>query len=191
MVDPEARKPLRPFKDSTELITKAITVLERLDPFLAECLHHMHEMGHLDLASRKDKAPGGYNYPLDETGIPFIFMNAASTVQDVFTLFHEAGHAVHSVLVRELPLNTFKHCPSEVAELASMSMELLTMPHWDVFFPNPEDLNRVKKDHLIHTISCLPWIATIDAFQHWVYENPTHTLAEREANWNRIFNSFS
>ncbi|WP_419241437.1 M3 family oligoendopeptidase [Cardinium endosymbiont of Nabis limbatus] len=190
-VDIEGRKPLRPFKDVAELVAKTITVFERLDPFLADCLRTMEEMGHLDLASRKGKAPGGYNYPLDETGVPFIFMNAASTVGDLLTMFHEGGHAVHAFLVHRLTLNAFKHCPSEIAELASMSMELLTMPHWDVFFTDPEALHRAQKDHLIHVVSCLPWMATIDAFQHWVYENPNHTLTERAENWNRIFNNFS
>ena len=190
-VDIEDRKPLRPFTDAEELIAKTITVFEQLDPFLADCLRTMQQMGHLDLASRKGKAPGGYNYPLDETGVPFIFMNAASTVDDVRTMFHEGGHAIHSFLVHNLSLNGFKHCPSEIAELASMSMELLTMPYWDVFFAKEEELNRAKKDHLIHVISCLPWIAAIDAFQHWVYTHPDHTLSERAENWDRIFSSFS
>lgn len=191
VVDIQGRKPLRPFVDAAELVAKTITVFERLAPFLADCLRTMRQIGHLDLASRKGKAPGGYNYPLDETGVPFIFMNAASTVGDLLTMFHEGGHAVHSFLVHSLRLNAFKHCPSEIAELASMSMELLTMPHWDVFFTNQEDLNRAKKDHLIHVISCLPWMATIDAFQHWVYTHPDHTLAERVDNWNCIFGNFS
>ncbi|WP_243518461.1 MULTISPECIES: M3 family oligoendopeptidase [unclassified Candidatus Cardinium] len=190
-VDIQGRKPLRPFTDSSDLVNKTIRVLEQLDPFLGDCLRTMEQMGHLDLTSRKGKAPGGYNYPLDETGVPFIFMNAASTVGDMLTMLHEAGHAVHAFLVHKLTLNAFKHCPSEIAELASMSMELLAMPHWDVFFTNPEDLIRAKKEHLIHVISFLPWMATIDAFQHWVYEHPNHTLAERAENWNRIFSSFS
>ena len=190
-VDPHGRMPLRPFTDEKELITKTITVFERLDPFLADCLRTMEQMGHVDLASRKGKAPGGYNYPLDETGVPFIFMNAASTFKDLITMFHEGGHAVHAFLVHDLLLNDFKHCPSEIAELASMSMELLTMPHWDVFFTDPAALNRAKKEHLISMVSCLAWIATIDAFQHWVYENPYHTIAERREHWRRIFREFS
>ncbi|AXI24586.1 M3 family [Cardinium endosymbiont of Sogatella furcifera] len=190
-VDVAGRQPLRPFRDPEELVAKTITIFERLDPFLADCLRTMQRMGHLDLASRKGKAPGGYNYPLDETGVPFIFMNAASTLGDLVTMFHEGGHAVHAFLVHGLRLNAFKHCPSELAELASMSMELLTMLHWDVFFADPEELHRAKKDHLIRVISCLPWMATIDAFQHWAYTHPEHTLAERAANWNRIFSDFS
>lgn len=190
-VDIENRPPLRPFSDAQELIDKTIRVFNQIDPFLGNCLRTMERMGHLDLSSRKGKAPGGYNYPLDETGVPFIFMNAASTVGDMLTMFHEGGHAVHAFLVHNLTLNAFKHCPSEIAELASMSMELLTMPHWHIFFDNQEDMNRAKKDHLIHVVSCLPWMAAIDAFQHWVYEHPNHSLSERAVNWNRIFSSFS
>lgn len=190
-VDIQSRPPLRPFSDAQELIDKTIRVFNQIDPFLGNCLRTMERMGHLDLSSRKGKAPGGYNYPLDETGVPFIFMNAASTVGDMLTMFHEGGHAVHAFLVHNLTLNAFKHCPSEIAELASMSMELLTMPHWHIFFDNQEDLNRAKKDHLIHVVSCLPWMAAIDAFQHWVYEHPNHSLSERAVNWNRIFSSFS
>ncbi len=190
-VDVKGRKPLRPFRDAAELVAKTTTVFEQLDPFFADCLRTMEKMGHLDLASRKGKAPGGYNYPLDETGVPFIFMNAAATLRDLVTMFHEGGHAIHAFLVHNLKLNAFKHCPSEIAELASMSMELLTMPHWGLFFTDQEDLNRAKRDHLIQVVSCLPWMATIDAFQHWVYEHPDHTLTERAANWNRIFSNFS
>lgn len=190
-VDVAGREPLRPFADAEELLHKAATALKWTNPFFGDCLRTMEKMEHLDLASRKGKAPGGYNYPLDETGVPFIFMNAASTFNDVLTMFHESGHAVHSFLVHELELNAFKHCPSETAELASMSMELLSMPNWDIFCSNKQDAARAKKEHLIHVISCLPWMATIDAFQHWVYEHPGHTLKEREENWNRIFSDFS
>jgi len=148
-------------------------------------------MGHLDLESRKGKAPGGYNYPLEEIGVPFIFMNATSNLRDLVTLLHEGGHAVHSIVTRELPLNTFKNPPAEVAELASMSMELLTMDYWHVFFENQNDLRRAKIQHLESLIETLPWVATIDKFQHWIYENPAHTIEERQQAWLTIFESFS
>ncbi|WP_339044075.1 M3 family oligoendopeptidase [Cardinium endosymbiont of Tipula unca] len=190
-VDIEGREPLRPFADTEELAYKVFTGLKWINPFFGNSFRTMREMKHLDLVSRKGKAPGGYNYPLDETGVPFIFMNAAATFNDVLTMFHESGHAVHSFLVHELELNTFKHCPSEIAELASMSMELLSMPSWDIFCKSKQDTARARKEHLIHAISCLPWMAAIDAFQHWVYEHPDHALEAREENWNRIFSDFS
>jgi oligoendopeptidase F len=190
-VDPSLKPPLEPFKTGEELLEKTIAIFYKLDSFLGDCLVTMREIGHLDLESRKGKAPGGYNYPLDEIGVPFIFMNATSSLRDVVTLLHEGGHAVHSFLTRDLPLNAAKHPPSEVAELASMSMELLTIDHWDIFFPNQEDLVRAKRQHLESVLETFPWVATIDKFQHWVYENPAHTVEERHQNWVRIFEEFN
>ncbi|QIX60322.1 M3 family oligoendopeptidase [Hymenobacter sp. BT18] len=190
-VDVSGKAPLRPFATGEELLEKTVTVFERLDPFLADCLRTMRQMGNLDLESRKGKAPGGYNYPLDETGVPFIFMNATSSLRDVVTMLHEGGHAVHSFLTRRLPLSADKHPPSEVAELASMSMELMSMDHWDVFFPDAEELRRAKKTHLESVLETFPWVATIDKFQHWVYENPQHTEAERHQCWTDIFDEFN
>jgi oligoendopeptidase F len=190
-VDPQGRKPLKPFETGQELLDKTIQVFTNLDPFLGDCLKEMVKLDRFDLDSRKGKNPGGYNYPLEETGFPFIFMNAAGQVRDMVTLLHEGGHAVHSILTKDLPLNTFRNFPSEVAELASMSMELITMDEWDLYFEQPEDAKRAKIKHLEDILETLPWVATIDAFQHWIYENPTHSLAEREAKWLEILNRFS
>ncbi len=190
-VDPLNREALKPFDGGKDLTEKTINCFSRLDPFLGQCLEIMKEMGHLDLESRKGKAPGGYNYPLSEIGVPFIFMNATSTLRDMVTILHEGGHAVHSFLTRDLELTDFKHTPSEVAELASMSMELISMDHWDVFFDTEEDLKRAKIEHLEQIIETLPWVATVDKFQHWIYENPEHSISDREKKWNEIFNAFS
>ena len=190
-VDPEGKDPLKAFSDGQELTNKTIECFYKLDPYLGQCLSIMKEMGHLDLESRKGKAPGGYNYPLSEIGVPFIFMNATSTLRDMVTIMHEGGHAIHNFLTRELELNDFKSTPSEVAELASMSMELISMDHWDIFFTNPDDLKRAKREHLEDLIETLPWVATIDKYQHWLYENPGHSLEERRQNWNRIFDAFT
>ncbi len=190
-VDPEGRDALKAFSDGKELAEKTIEVFTKLDPYLGQCLAIMREMGHLDLESRKGKAPGGYNYPLAEIGVPFIFMNATSTLRDMVTIMHEGGHAIHNFLTRDLELNDFKSTPSEVAELASMSMELISMDHWDTFFSNDEDLKRAKREHLEDIIETLPWVATIDKFQHWIYEHPGHSEDERKSAWNRIFAEFS
>lgn len=190
-VDPEGREPLKPFSDGKELAEKTIAVFSKLDPFLGQCLSIMRNMGHLDLESRKGKAPGGYNYPLSEIGVPFIFMNATSTLRDMVTIMHEGGHAIHNFLTRDLELNDFKSTPSEVAELASMSMELISMDHWDLFFTDEAELKRAKREHLEDIIETLPWVATIDKFQHWIYENPGHTPEERKANWDKIFDQFT
>ena len=190
-VDPTGKPPLKPFRHGSDLLRKTINAFNRLHPFLCDCLRTMEAMGRFDLESRKGKAPGGYNFPLEESGVPFIFMNAAGTFKDMITMLHEGGHAVHSFLMRDLPLNAFKHTTSEMAELASMSMELLTMDQWDLFFDNEDDLKRAKKQQLKDIISRLAWIATIDKFQHWVYERPTHTLEQRKAAWNEILGSLS
>lgn len=190
-VEEQGRPPLKAFENGKDLLEKGIEVFHRLDPFLGDCLREMKKKGHFDLESRNGKAPGGYNYPLDQTGFPFIFMNASSTLRDMVTLMHEGGHAVHSIVTRFLPLSFFKHTGSEVAELASMSMELMSMDHWDVFFPDPEDLKRAKKEHLSQIIDTLPWVATVDAFQHWIYENPGHSIEERTKAWIEISGKFS
>jgi oligoendopeptidase F len=117
-------------------------------------------------------------------------MNAAGAQRDVVTMVHEGGHAVHSFLSRELELTGFKSLPSEVAELASMSMELLTMDYWDRFYDNETDLKRAKKEQLESVLKVLPWIATIDAFQHWIYTNPDHTTEERTAYWLELGKRF-
>ena len=191
MVDVEGREALKVFSDGKDLTEKSIECFRRLDPFLGQCLSIMKEMGHLDLESRKGKAPGGYNYPLAEIGVPFIFMNATSTMRDLTTIMHEGGHAVHNFLTKDLTLGEFKSPPMEVAELASMSMELLSMDHWNIFFPNEADLKRAKREHLEDLIETLPWVATIDKFQHWIYENPTHAQSERKVNWGRIYDQYS
>lgn len=190
-VDPNGKTALKAFDSGEDLLKKSIACFNRIDPYFGECLQTMDKMGHLDLVSRKGKAPGGYNYPLAESGVPFIFMNSTSTLRDMVTFMHEGGHAVHAFLADELELNDFKNTPSEVAELASMSMELISMDAWDEFFDNEEDLKRAKREHLEQLIVTLPWVATIDKFQHWIYENSNHSQEERKEAWVKIFNSFA
>jgi len=189
-VDPEGKAPLKPFEAGKEMLNGCVQMLGNLNPYFADCLTTMEEMGHLDLDSKSGKAPGGYNYPLYEIGVPFIFMNAVGAQRDLVTMIHEAGHAVHSFLSRDLPLTGFKNLPSEVAELASMSMELLSMKEWGHFYANADDLKRAKREQLEGVLKVLPWIAQIDAFQHWVYEHPTHTVEERHTHWSKLSKDF-
>ncbi|MFY8004436.1 MAG: M3 family oligoendopeptidase [Chitinophagaceae bacterium] len=189
--EPEGTTPLKPFSTGEELYLKTVDCFTEIHPFFADCLKKMKEMGHFDLESRKGKAPGGYNCPLAESGAPFIFMNAAGQMSDVTTMVHEGGHAVHSFLSHNLPLTSFKEYPMEIAEVASMAMELFSMNHWHSFFDNEADLQIAKEHQLERTITIFPWIAIIDKFQHWVYENPNHSIEERTANWNSILAEFS
>lgn len=189
-VDTQNRAPLEPFTSGKDLLEKTVSCFRKVDDYFAWCIETMDELNRLDLESRKGKAPGGYNYPMLETGVPFIFMNAASAVRDVETMVHEGGHAVHSFLSKDLELASFKQCPSEVAELASMSMELISYSGQDAFYPDPEDFKRAKQEHLEGIITILPWIATIDKFQHWIYTHPNHTTEERKAYWNALGEQF-
>ena len=189
--EPAGVNALNPFKTVDELIEKSIHCFSGLNPFFGDCLRKMKSIGHLDLESRRGKAPGGYNCPLPESGAPFIFMNAAGQMGDVTTMLHEGGHAIHSFLSHHLELNGFKEYPMEIAEVASMSMELFTMNHWDIFFSDQNDLKRAKIHQLERVITIFPWIALVDKFQHWVYENPAHTADERTTKWIELQNEFS
>jgi oligoendopeptidase F len=189
-VNTSGKPALKPFSNGTELIDKTIACFNRIDPKLGQMLATMKANNLFDVESRKGKAPGGYNYPLAETGAPFIFMNSANTLRDLTTMVHEGGHAVHTFLTADLELNDFKHCPSEVAELASMSMELITMDYWDVYFENEEDLIRAKREQLVDVLKTLPWVAVIDQFQHWIYTNPDHNAADREEAFKQIYTRF-
>ena len=189
--EPAGTSPLRPFTDGKDLYEKTVTCFEQLNPFFADCLKKMNDLKHFDLESRKGKAPGGYNCPLAESGAPFIFMNAAGQMSDVTTMVHEGGHAVHSFLAHPLALSAFKEYPMEIAEVASMAMELFTMNHWQSFFDNAADLQRAKEHQLERTITIFPWIAIIDKFQHWIYEHPAHTIQERTDAWVSIAKEFS
>lgn len=191
-VDVRGRGPLRPFVDGRELQTKSVEVMRRLDPRLGAMLASMGDGSNtsgaktgesLDLDSRKGKAPGGYQAMLDRERRPFIFMNAAGLSSDVVTMFHEAGHAFHAMVSRDDALHAYRSTSEEFCEVASMSMELLTLPHIDVFYPDAEERARATRQQFLRTVSILPWIAQIDAFQFWIYQNPRHTREERTAAW--------
>ncbi|HQR93792.1 MAG: oligoendopeptidase F [Bacteroidetes bacterium 24-39-8] len=189
--EPAGIQPLKPFTDGKDLYEKSVQCFETMNPFFANCLRKMNQLNHFDLESRKGKAPGGYNCPLTESGAPFIFMNAAGQMSDVTTMVHEGGHAIHSFLSHKLELSAFKEYPMEIAEVASMAMELFSMNHWEAFFDNAEDLKRAKEHQLERTITIFPWIAIIDKFQHWVYEHPQHSVEERTTTWMAILQEFS
>lgn len=188
-VDPQGRPPMRPFKTGQELSRGAAAIFDKLEPELASQFKNMIEFGLLDLENRKGKAPGGYQSFLSEHRLPFIFMNAVGLSNDVRTMLHEAGHAFHSLASRTDPLHAYRHAPLEFCEVASMSMELFCNGYLDVFYA-PEEAKRVRYEHLEEIVKLLPWIAQIDAFQHWVYTHPVHTVAEREGHWLELHRRF-
>lgn len=189
-VDISGKESLKPFKDTEDFVEKTIKCFTLVRPQYGEYLRTMQKGGFLDLESRKGKAPGGYNYPLMKSNIPFIFMNATENIRDVETLVHEGGHAIHAFKAKDLELTEYKETPSEMAELASMSMELISMEHWQVYFDNDEDLRRAKIHQLEGVLSVLPWVATIDSFQQWLYTNPEHTNIERTIAWGEIYSKY-
>ncbi|MDA3893578.1 MAG: M3 family oligoendopeptidase [Salinivirgaceae bacterium] len=189
-VDTENMPPLKPFEKVEDLIRKTTFVFRDLELEFGMYLNEMKNMGYLDLDSRKNKAPGGFNYPLHESNVPFIFMNSTGNLRDVVTMLHEGGHAVHAYLCSDLELVNFKQTPAEIAELASMSMELITMDYWHYYFDDADELKRAKRLHLEDVLSVLPWVATIDKFQHFLYENPNHTFEERKDAWLSISKEF-
>lgn len=209
-VDPLGRGPLRPFNGGRELMAKSVAAFKRLDPRLADMLAALGDGSEargadngasLDLDSRKGKAPGGYQYMLEQSRRAFIFMNAAGLHGDVTTMLHEAGHAFHSTLCRDEPLLHYRNPPMEFAEVASMSMELLAMPYLasstnaqspvpSAFYSDPADFARACRHQLERSIDVLPWIATIDAFQHWIYANPAHTREQRTSQWLSLIDRF-
>lgn len=181
-VDPLNRPPLRPFQTAEELAEKTVGILSRVDRDLAAEFAAMREKKLLDLDSRPGKAPGGYQSTLDEQRVPFIFMNAAGMHGDLQTLLHEAGHAFHANAAREDPMLAYRSAPIEFCEVASMGMELLAGPALDQVY-GPEEHARALRQHYEGIVQLLPWIAQIDAFQHWIYTHPGHTHAERNACW--------
>ncbi len=122
-VDPDGHPPFKPFATEKELIDLCRTVFERVDPRFVEEFDVLREEKLLDLMSRKGKAPGGYQYTLEDVRLPFIFANSVGVHQDVQTLLHEGGHAFHAILSRDEELQAYRDSPIEFAETASMSTD--------------------------------------------------------------------
>lgn len=189
-VDPLGRPPLRPFADVAEMVARSQRVFDQLDPELAGGFRLMQERRLLDLDNRKGKAPGGYQTTLPEARLPFIFMNAVGVQRDVETILHEAGHAFHALAAREEDVLSYRNSPPiEFCEVASMSMELLGAKYLGEFYA-PAEADRARRKHLESILGILGWIATVDAFQHWLYTHPGHSRAERAAAWTALLDRF-
>jgi oligoendopeptidase F len=188
-VDPFNRQPLRPFEQVDKMVSGTQKIFDQLDQSLAGGFQQMQDLRLLDLANRKGKAPGGYQSTLAESRLPFIFMNAVGVQRDVETMLHEAGHAFHALATRAEDLYPYRDAPIEFCEVASMSMELLGNEFIENFY-SPPDAKRARRDHLEGIVKIFPWIATVDAFQHWIYSHPGHTRAERRAAWEQLMNRF-
>ncbi|HZV36559.1 MAG TPA: M3 family oligoendopeptidase [Verrucomicrobiae bacterium] len=188
-VDPLNRPPLRPFEQVEGMVSNTQQIFNQLDKTLGAEFQQMQDLRLLDLANRKGKAPGGYQSTLTEARLPFIFMNAVGVQRDVETILHEAGHAFHALASRGEDLYPYRDAPIEFCEVASMSMELLGNEFIEKFYAAPE-AKRARHDHLEGIVKIFPWIATVDAFQHWIYSHPGHTRAERRAAWEELMDRF-
>lgn len=189
MPDPLGRPPLKPFESVGQLVSGCQKIFDRLDPCLGKWFQFMAEHELLDLESRKGKAPGAYSHQLEEARYPFIFANSVGVDYDIETLLHESGHSFHTLECRNEPLSFYRHAPTEFAEVASMSMEFLGSEHLEVFY-NKEDKARSIETHLEGVIWLFCWIATVDAFQHWIYTHPGHRDDDRAAEWVRLRERF-
>jgi len=188
-VDPLGRAPLRPFQDVERLAKGAESIFTDVDPELGQQFAYLHNHGLLDLANRKGKAPGGYQTTLEDDRLPFIFMNAVGLDGDVRTLLHEGGHAFHALASRGETLAAYRDSPIEFCEVASMSMELLGARNLECFY-SAEDSERSYRQLLEGIVLILPWIATVDAFQHGIYMNPGHSREDRSRAWNGLLDRF-
>ena len=187
--DPKGRPPLKPFEKVSDLVARSQAIFNQVDGNLANWFQTMQDLGLLDLANRKGKAPGGYQCSLDESRLPFIFMNSVGVQRDVETLLHEAGHAFHAMASQNEPLHSYRHAPIEFCEVASMAMELLGSEFLEEFY-NEEEARRARIAHLEGIVFVFPWIATVDAFQHWLYLNPNHSIEERDKAWSNLIDRF-
>ncbi len=193
--DPLGRPPLAPFKDVTRLLSGASAIFHRVDPGLGRYFDTMIEEGLLDLENRKNKAPGGYCTDFPAARRPFIFMNAVGLHDDVQTLLHESGHAFHAFERDSLPYYQQRQVGMEFSEVASMAMELLALPYLPAKeggFYSEADAARALVEHLEKNILFWPFMAVVDAFQHWVYEHPEEALDPAQCNvqWELIWKRF-
>ena len=188
-VDPLNRPALKPFAQVGEMVSRTQKIFDRLDGGLAGGFRQMQDLRLLDLDNRKGKAPGGYQQNLSESRLPFIFMNAVGLQRDVETILHESGHAFHALAARDEDLYAYRSAPIEFCEVASMSMELLGNEFIGEFY-STADANRARRVHLEGIIGIFPWVATVDAFQDWIYTHPNHTREERKTAWLKLMDRF-
>ena len=193
-VDQFGGPPLKPFSRISDLIEGASTMFHKVDPQLGEYFDRMRREGLLDLENRKGKAPGGYCTDFKAAGLPFIFMNSVGIHDDVQTILHEGGHAFHAFESQHLPYH-YREVLLEFAEVASMSMEYLAAPYLETGlggFYNAKDAARARIEHLDVSLRFWPYMAVVDAFQHWVYENPEAAIEPEncDARWADLWDRF-
>jgi len=187
-VDPLGRPPLEPFSTVDQLQDGVEKIFNKIDRRLGDWFSAIR--ANMDLDSRDGKAPGGYQTTFEERRIPFIFMNSAGVHSDITTLLHEGGHAFHTLSCRNNPMIWYRHASMEFSEVASMTQELFGNAYLDSFYKEPEQVKRAQLEQLERVVDIFPWVATVDAFQHWIYTHPGHTREERAKTWLEISERF-
>ncbi|MDX5864475.1 M3 family oligoendopeptidase [Bacillus cereus group sp. BfR-BA-01119] len=180
------QKVLKPIANENDLIEKSTHIFNKLDLEFSTLLNRMYKHDCLDLTSRKGKASGGFCEYLPASQLSFIFMNLNYTQDDIITFIHEMGHSIHNELIKPLKLRQYIEIPAETAELASMTMELFSLNYWDTFYTDKIDLKQAKINFFKDVISYLPIMLIVDQFQHWLYENPSHTSEERNEKYLQL-----
>ncbi|HFK1425151.1 MULTISPECIES: M3 family oligoendopeptidase [Bacillus cereus group] len=180
------QKVLKPIANENDLIEKSTHIFNKLDLEFSTLLNRMYKHDCLDLTSRKGKASGGFCEYLPASQLAFIFMNLNYTQNDIITFIHEMGHSIHNELIKPLKLRQYIEIPAETAELASMTMELFSLNYWDTFYTDKKDLKQAKINFFKDVISYLPIMLIVDQFQHWLYENPSHTSEERNEKYLQL-----
>lgn len=190
-VDPLDRAPLKPYSTGDELIEKVDQIFESIHPQAGKWARKMQAKKLIDPDSRLGKAPGGYQIGFDESRLPFIFMNSACTDRDIYTLLHESGHSFHQFALADQPIFPYRDVPAEFAEVASMSMELIGMSNLKPFYGNDrEAIERSTIGELEDVIWLFPWVASVDSFQHRLYNFPEHTASDRSDIWTEIMDRY-
>ncbi|TWT45650.1 Oligoendopeptidase F, plasmid [Phycisphaerae bacterium RAS1] len=188
-VDPDNLPPLRPFDSEQQLIDNCGSIFRRVHVELGKVFDALRDASSLDLGNRKGKAPGGYQATYHERRLPFIFMNAVGTDDDVRTLLHEGGHAFHTWACRSEPLLAYRHAPIEFSEVASMGMECLALPYMHVFYSD-DDRRRATRQFFEKIVRFFPFMARIDAFQHHVYTHIGEGPEEWSGHWQQLTRRF-
>lgn len=190
-VDPLDRAPLKPYSTGDELIEKVDQIFESIHPQAGKWAREMQAKKLIDPDSRLGKAPGGYQIGFDESRLPFIFMNSACTDRDIYTLLHESGHSFHQFALADQPIFPYRDVPAEFAEVASMSMELIGMSNLKPFYgDDKEAIERSTLGELEDVIWLFPWVASVDSFQHRLYNFPEHTASDRSDIWSEIMDRY-
>jgi oligoendopeptidase F len=196
-VDPLGDSPIKPYDSMDEFKQKLQAIFKQVDPAFGEYFQIMMDENLLDLESRKNKAPGGYSLGLHVAHRPFVFMNHSNTPWDVQTMLHEGGHAFHEFERAHVHFyqRGENYLPAEFGEVASMSMELLASPYKTKecggFYTDREQA-RTMIEHLEGILTFLPYMALVDAFQHWIYENPADgsNASTCEDKWGELWDRF-